>query len=575
MTSRLLVRANLPVALASVLLVGFAASCARVNSSGESGTFCEPGRRTCDGSTVIACSADGLRFSQETTCAAGCSNGSCILPLCQAGETRCEGNVLKQCSTDGTSLDVIQVCPRGCDTGTAACLADVCPPGARQCESGTTLKACKLDGSGWSSTRCDQAMPSGGRCVTDGANNNNLNSYCERYSCSPTTLRCDGLEVMRCNNDGAGETAVTMCEHSCSAGRCVDGICAPGTFRCSSDGSAVERCNDLGTAWNSQSCLVDGIGACALTTSGDGATSASCVQPICSPNVKVCRGSDWVECAEDGLSETVLATCPFGCNASTGCRAAACAAGAQRCSGRSRQTCAPDRTGYLTDQYCLAGCAAGSGSTAACVPIVCAPYDARCGSDQVTTECCRVDGSGWDAATCAMLPQRESDLCATSAPACTDSGRRCVDATIQICASGEGGPTYATVGQCLGSCSNTSCDASGQCGPFSLSLAAGQGALAADGRSTYLVRSGAMLGPDGAAVPDGTLVNVWIDGATLVSADSNASVPGLQLTVTNGGVQFVVQAPALAGQATIGARVRQLSSCAASLSLTFGGVSGP
>lgn len=535
------------------------------------GAVCSPGRSTCDGSTVITCNAEGIGFTQDVACEFGCSSGQCIIPSCMPAERRCAGNVVQKCGDDRT-FQSVQICAHNCDTGTQACVGDLCPPGARQCDDGVTLKTCNTDGSAWQTTSCNPAAHPG-RCVTGGSFDDNLGSFCERYACTPATLRCDGREIVRCNSDGRGEQPVLLCEHGCLNGACTMAVCEPGAERCTVDGLSRERCNDLGTAWDRQSCVIEGSGSCAVSQVGDGPVEAQCVQPICVPHDRTCSGSNWLECSDDGLALNVLATCDFGCAAATGCLGATCTAGAQRCVGNTRQTCAPDRRGFLTDEYCLAGCATDPSGTTSCNPLLCSPLDARCGADGASIEKCSADGSGWVSTPCDTSLVCTPVVCQAAPPndICADGLRRCVGSIVQACGSSNGGATaYSTVGHCLGSCSGTGCDTAGGCRPFQLALSSGQGELVANGRSTYLVVANDLKGPDGSAVPNGVLATVWVDGATLVSTDNSGSIAGLQVPVRDGAIQFVVQAPALPGRATVGARIGNLSDCSATLALTFG-----
>lgn len=97
----------------------------------------------------------------------------------------------------------------------------VCTPAETQCV-GTTHKACKADGSGWTDTECER----GTACKPEG---------CVETVCTPNAVECNdaGLQVV-CNVDGSGYGTPTDCEtgYECVSGQCLPEICTPGTTEC-------------------------------------------------------------------------------------------------------------------------------------------------------------------------------------------------------------------------------------------------------------------------------------------------------------------------------------------------------
>jgi hypothetical protein len=543
----------------------------RNNTCTSPTALCSPGETTCDGSSILQCSADGLSYLQETTCAAGCANGACIESICKPGEMRCDGSTLKQCSADGTTFQVQAVCQLGCDATTSTCVAQTCQPGSRQCTTAGLLATCKTDGSGWTTQNCNASGP--GQCVSlEGPGS--VSAYCEQLACTPGTLRCEGLQVMQCDPSGASESVITTCAAGCSGGACTAATCLAGQTECSTDGLSVQRCNSLGTGWDTQPCNAVGAGACATTVGAGGTATARCVQAICQPGMNQCDGNVRLECAANGLSETVVQTCAFGCSAA-GCLQPACDIGQLRCNGNWLEVCSPDQQSFLPDELCITGCSPGTGGAKpACIAPTCAPLDARCTADASGIQQCRADGSGWVTTTCSTGLQCDTGSCVPPPAPCVAGTSRCEGGALQTCVAANGQtPAYTATGRCLGQCAGPdTCDANGECAPFGLQVALVPSGtpLPADGQSTFLVVSDPLAGPDGTPVPDGTLVTISVLGASLASADEDPTTTGVQVPVVGNRIDFMIRAPAQATTATVGARIESFTLCSASLSLTFG-----
>lgn len=104
-----------------------------------------------------------------------------------------------------------------CQDGRCRRADGACSPGARTCKSDTTTLVCRGDGRGFDAVDC----PIGELCHR---------GACEPMTCVPEQVRCDGNQVMRCAQDGSGESVAQTCAPSetCEAGRCVQdlGPCA-------------------------------------------------------------------------------------------------------------------------------------------------------------------------------------------------------------------------------------------------------------------------------------------------------------------------------------------------------------
>jgi hypothetical protein len=541
---------------------------------------CTPGQTSCDGSKVVSCSADGQTQTVVTVCGTSCQAGACASVMCTPGDQRCDGNTnLVRCSADGTRFDPVSVCDLGCDSTTSMCKAGICKPGSTRCTADGALETCDTRGAGWTSAKCDTGGL--GKCTTNGLLGASMVAFCEKLSCTPGDIRCDGLEVVQCDAGGGGESLVTTCEHACTKGACVDGACKPGDQQCSVDGKSLERCNDLGTGYNTQSCVTDGTGVCIAVPGIAGPQAARCARTLCTAGAIRCDSDKRFQCAMDGLSETVIETCNFGCGLKAACADPACAPGAQRCNGDTLEQCQPDRRGYVFNQFCAAGCVDATASQQAhCGNQICSPLDARCAADGVSLQRCRADGTGYDTTACDAGQVCKQGACVAPAPACVPDALRCNGHDVEKCESVNGQPlSYTKIGACLGNCSGTSCDNAGECSPFNLSipLAAPGANLPGDGQSTFLILSDPLVGPDGTAVPDGTFVTVAADGGggpapALLSADADPSTPGLQIRVVDGRIDFLIRAPSIplgTEAATIKAQIGDRFVCAAKLGVTF------
>lgn len=549
-------------------------------------SVCTVGTKKCDGTNVVKCRDNASGYELDTSCAGSCREGACTVQICdpnssdQAKRLQCQGDEIMRCRPDGTGFDPIEKCALGCDANTVSCIAGICLPGHRRCAANGTVETCSSNGSAWAAEACD------GRCVDNGLSGPAQSANCLKTSCTPGAQRCDGLEIVRCADDGSGEQVVTRCANACSGeGTCVEATCTAGETRCSTDGKSVVRCNATGTGFETVGCGrgVDGEGACLLTVGARGSDAAACILPICTAGESRCVKGTRLSCSADGLAETVVETCEFGCATDGSCSQPACTAGARRCSTDNPdviETCAPDRRGYVFEAYCQGGCVADVGSSAGarCGSPVCPPLVSRCTTDG-KVETCRADGRGYEVAqTCSGTDVCRDGTCQPPPAACILDVRRCNANDVEVCQTTAG---YTKIGACLGACQQGTCDAAGECGtiPLKLSGIALDGGLykvPADGQSTLLVLSEPLVGPSGRAIPEGTLITVAATSdtasPTLLSGDSDPNTPGLQIPVVDGRIDFLLRAPTLANGtavAKIKAQFGSAAACSGTVEVTF------
>ena len=106
-----------------IWLLAFAMGCGSVtNTSGIDAGTCEPGQAlSCDGDDLVVCADDGASTS-AVPCANGCSSEA-LACRCEANTSTCEGTTEVQCSSDG--LATMRECPAGCFDDTRC--SDIAP----------------------------------------------------------------------------------------------------------------------------------------------------------------------------------------------------------------------------------------------------------------------------------------------------------------------------------------------------------------------------------------------------------------------------------------------------------------
>lgn len=523
---------------------------------------CEPKSTRCADNTVVRCDDHGQEEAVVEVCEHQCKEGACSVDLCIPGKYKCEGDEIVVCSEDAQSLQPVETCARGCteatESGGPECNPAICRAGATRCGGAALLETCDSRGLEWVPTDCTDGGVEA-LCESNGASGAEQVAFCKLLTCTPGVVRCAGSAIVQCNADGSGESAVLACEYGCKAdATCKEPTCVPDSYRCSPDGAFVEICNQLGTGFSRQRCDLSGAGRC-VEANGAG-PAARCITTTCSPSEKRCDGDKVVQCDPLGELTAVAETCAFGCVAGE-CAEPACAAGERQCGGANDanlELCAPDRRSFVFDQFCVAGCAADASASggARCEPTICSPFFARCTADSRGVQTCGADGLTWTSAVpCGENSVCRNGSCTAEAPQCLLGARRCNAGDLEGCATVENIDSFVKDGSCLGQCSGTACDAAGECGAITLHVAnvTATEELPADGRSTFLVYSKQLTGPNGVAVPDGTMVTVAVESsaegglpARVDSGDADADAPGLQIPVLNGRIDFVIRAPQLA-----------------------------
>lgn len=322
---------------------------------------CIPGQFTCAGGSVYSCNAKGdgqllvAECGHAALCdatAGACRPAGCPRPgaaLAEVGAAACEKSALSICRASG-KWEVLDICAddTACSAGVAVrkCLdlSAQCLPGTSTC-SGSTLQYC-ADFSDDS-----RSAPPGGT----------LHTYANcAEGCSEVVA--GSAECQPLPTDESPYTDALVCMsgspsyRACLAGACSEAVCAsgqvcggsalgckncvPSSLRC--DGNRLVRCDEHG---NREALVQD---------CGDGVCDK--VRGRCLPAAvgeRYCDGGELRSVGVDGSSQTIEnCGAPELCDATSGCKPAYCVLGSLSCDGRDALRC-EDGTAKLTiEQRC-------------------------------------------------------------------------------------------------------------------------------------------------------------------------------------------------------------------------------
>src|SRR5215471_1618965 len=225
---------------------------------------CPEGATICQGLAVLTCSNGAFR--QTSTCPFVCTAGSCT-GICTPNDKSCQGSVLRTCKADGT-WNAGMSCPsslctggEGTDAGPAHC-SGVCTPGSTTCKTATTLSACDENGT-------YQDMPCLYVCIDSGQS-----AACGGM-CAPNSKQCDGNQPQLCSLQGQWIVNGNPCPTPmvCVAGSCT-GMCVNGSTQC--NGRTVQNC--VNGAW------VDSASPCSFACYGGACTTCAPGSTSCNGN---------------------------------------------------------------------------------------------------------------------------------------------------------------------------------------------------------------------------------------------------------------------------------------------------
>ncbi len=201
---------------------------------------CGPEERTCEGSDVLACLADGSGFTVEVTCTATeyCEDGACHVQVCSPGEGYCEGEQAIQCDALGKEfIETANCADEELHCFEGQCIDSVCLPGTVFCADGFSTAECNEDGSDFVAAPC----PDEHYCAK---------GTCKPWMCTPGELLCVGHVATMCDELGKGP-APGGDDCTESGLLCIGGICTkcyPDCFgkECGDDGcgGSCGNCDD-------------------------------------------------------------------------------------------------------------------------------------------------------------------------------------------------------------------------------------------------------------------------------------------------------------------------------------------
>jgi hypothetical protein len=184
-------------------------SCSSVCSGGSCTGTCTPGSRRCRTSLTPEICSDSGSWEPQLDCSFLCSGQGQCTGECRPGSKQCTGQTPEICDPAGHWAADIPCINSACVNGVCG---GACAPGERRCGPVQTPQLCN-DSGVWTPGRACQYVCSGaGECTG---------------SCSPNTKVCSGSTLRACKADGSGY-ADTACQPaqanetaSCSGNMCV------------------------------------------------------------------------------------------------------------------------------------------------------------------------------------------------------------------------------------------------------------------------------------------------------------------------------------------------------------------
>lgn len=184
--------------------------------------------------------------------------------------------------------------------------------------------------------------------------------------CDPGEQFCNGQQLMTCQSDGGGYTAVE-CPNGCENAKCKSG-CVPNTTFCKDSGTLI-------------TCDAGGNQVESVCDKGCNDGKCDAVEPICEPGQVLCEvgGKKLVKCGPDGTTATTYQVCPHGCSeGDSDCLEPVCEPDETKCAAddpKVVEVCLPDQTGWKkAPTPCKEKCLDGE-----CWVPNCEPLSTQCG----------------------------------------------------------------------------------------------------------------------------------------------------------------------------------------------------
>ncbi|HEY0469751.1 MAG TPA: SUMF1/EgtB/PvdO family nonheme iron enzyme [Polyangiaceae bacterium] len=210
--------------------------------------------------------------------------------------------------------------------------------------------------------------------------------------CTPTQPVCNGNLATTCNGDGTGYLAGGLqcsSKQVCVSGACQDQECTPSASFCASN--------------SVRNCAANGLSSALVATCATGqycdAASPSCKTGICAPDQPACDGNRATVCthigdgyAAGGTTCKATETCEAGT-----CKAQVCAPNTSFCQGQDVKTCSSSGLSTSVTKTCTNQACVASAGSADCKG-VCTPGQQDCSSNGVRT--CDASGQYGSASKC-------------------------------------------------------------------------------------------------------------------------------------------------------------------------------
>ncbi|MHB8420020.1 MAG: hypothetical protein ACYDCL_18250 [Myxococcales bacterium] len=322
--------------------------------------------------TSFACGNAAPVTNCYPACAAGqiCANGQCVIPVSSSsgGSTGGGGSSTggsSGASSTGCKIDCAGKCAGaddGCGGSCASGSCNGCCDGNHNCQPGTTIQACGVDGNACSSCGIGGACESGLCCTRTGA---------PTCSTSPTSDGCGGTYPPTCASDAG---AVQCCGDACVPTTevcCGGGACTPGQV-CNNGGCCTPQCP---------------LGKCAGASDGCGGSCPNTCDGCCDATATCQLGSATAACGAGGAACTACGAYPAECvslNGGNQCCTPTCSGKCKGASDGCGGTCPDECAGCCdSNNNCQAGNAlnaCGNGGVACqnCGTTACA--SGQCGS---------------------------------------------------------------------------------------------------------------------------------------------------------------------------------------------------
>ena len=254
-----------------------------------------------------------------------------------------------------------------------------------------------------------------------------FDSYCIDDVCTAGEARCEGMDVVACNDEGSEEGVTETCTDTqyCEEGECHTQVCPPGKLYC--EDNLLLTCDPVGKEIIETVDCEEEEKVC---------HQGECTEQNCEPNSTWCHDDfTAAACLQDGMSNT-LAPCGSDSYCEDGnCKPQVCDAGSVFCDDEVSKVCNAKGSAIDSEEDCQAKqqhCFNGS-----CIDTQCPPNEEFC-EDDSTKAVCAADGMGSTPEACPVEHYCDDGDTVQCLPwVCTPAAAFCEDNAAKVC-NGEG-----------------------------------------------------------------------------------------------------------------------------------------